>query len=239
MLSVGKVSAAPKFKGKKGKQKGKQKSGEDSQAVYVGDNEGRILCILAFGEDSIKKTTALTPARGTDLPLVDFRRLKPRVGQHDTLYWSENSFASRLMERIDSSSPYVFPYNTSAYSKDFTSMSHLQEFVVGDFVSLLLRVIKVEERYTGSDQKYLLIQGIDADGSTTGGMCMWRFEEGDIQPYHIYFFRGMKVRIAQVWSDITWTYDDREDKQKDVECTRRTAVEDVTEVSSIRSFYRS
>ena len=117
--------------------------------MCVGDNEGRIICILAYGEDSIKKTTALTPAQGKDLPLVDFRRLKPRVGQNDTLFWSENSFASRLMERIDSSSPYVFPYNTSSYSKAFTSMSHLQDFVVGDFVSLLLRVIKAEEKYTG------------------------------------------------------------------------------------------
>ena len=215
-----------------------KKNGEDSQAVYVGDNEGRIICILAYGEDSIKKTTMLTPAQGRDPPLVDLRRLKPRVGQSDTLYWSENSFASRLMERIDSSSPYVFPYNTSSYSKDFTSTSHLQDFVVGDFVSLLLRVIKAEEKYTGKDEKYMLIQGIDADNSPTGGICMWRFEEGDIKPYRIYFFRGMRVRIAQVWSDITWTYNDREDKQKDVECSRRAAIEDVTEVASIRTFYR-
>ena len=43
--------------------------------------------------------------------------------------------------------------------------------------------------------------------------------------------------VAQVWSDGAWGYIDRDDKQKDVECTRRTAVEDVTEVSSIRSFY--
>ena len=117
-------------------------------------------------------------------------------------------------------------------------MSHLQDFAVGDFVSLLLRVIKAEEKYTGKDEKYLLIQGIDADNSPTGGICMWRFEEGDIKPFRIYFFRGMRVRIAQVWSDTAWAYIDREDKQKDVECTRRTAVEDVTEVSSIRSFYR-
>ena len=145
--------------------------------------------------------------------LVDLRRLQHRLGQDDVLYMTEGSSVAQHMESTDSPEPYVCPCTVETYSKYFTSLPHLQEFEVGSFCSIAIKVIKAVPKQAKDGGDYLLVSGIDCEQKHIPGACLWRFEENDLEPFRIYILRGVTVRIAQCWSDAACESLDREDEE--------------------------
>ena len=65
----------------------------------------------------------------------------------------------------------------------------------------------------------------------------WRFEEGDITEGRTYIARGLKVGSERRWDDELNKYVCRDDGSRRMECTGRTAVEDVSRVAAIMTFF--
>ena len=66
---------------------------------------------------------------------------------------------------------------------------------------------------------------------------MWRFKEGELLTNRIYILRGMRVAKETDWSAWTETYVPFDDDRQKIECSFRTAVEDVTDVQSIKDHF--
>ena len=54
---------------------------------------------------------------------------------------------------------------------------------------------------------------------------------------NVYAARGMKVVADTYWDSVTWKYLPKDDGSKTVECTPRTALEDVTNVPDTVQFF--
>ena len=244
ILSVGKVASVPskgggKSKKKvKGKDKGRGKEGgkgkgqdrEDAQVVYLGQ-DGFVICTAAFGA-CVQKVPHVLP-----VGLVDVQNLRPRPGQTGLLHWEETTAVVKRLVETDGVAPQAFSYDTSVVSHDLATCGYIQDLQPGQFIALVFLAISVEDRWTeSSGDPYVLVYGRDMDGATTT-LRFWRFEEGDVQQGSIYIARGMKVVADSYWNAEQWKYVPREDGSKTVECGWRTALEDVTQVSSIAQYF--
>ena len=117
-------------------------------------------------------------------------------------------------------------------------MSCAQNCQVGEHVGLVLRVFMAEEKYTStSGEPYLEVHGTDIDGVTVASLRLWRYAEGDLTERNTYIIRGLKVMVAKQWDEEHWRYNFRTDGLKTLECTSRTAVEDVSHIEDITSFF--
>ena len=135
--------------------------------------------------------------------------------------------------------PLIFPYQPSEGPlSDFATRSYVQEADLGVFIALVMRVQSVEMRTTSEKcEPYLVVHGTDMDGRNIGPLRLWRFEEADVKVRKVYIFRGLKVVLETVWSMEEWKYIPRQDKAQTVECTSRTAVENVSRVPSIAQYF--
>ena len=79
--------------------------------------------------------------------------------------------------------------------------------------------------------------GIDMGGTPTGVLRLWRFDESDMRAGGTYILRGLKVTLATFWSTEEWKYVPYPDHSKTLECTSRTAIEDVAHIPAIRNFF--
>ena len=243
MLSIGKPEQC-KGKGKstgkaqgKGKGKGANKGAgkqnvQMSQVVYFGDEEGYIVCTLASGEN-IQRVPPASALNG----LATVSALKPRPGNKGVLYWTEDTKVSVQLEGVDLGGPPVFPYDVCV-SPYFATMAFAGEVKLGEHIALVFKALAVETRYTyDSNEAYLEVQGVDIEGVPTGALRFWRFEEGDIAEGRGYIARGLKVAAERRWDDELNKYVCRDDGTRRMECTGRTAVEDVSRVAAIMKFF--
>ena len=163
--------------------------------------------------------------------------LKPRAGNKEVLYWTEHTKVSVQLEDVDQGGPPVFPYDVSV-STDFATVAIAQEAMLGDHIARVFKACAVETRYTyESNESYLEVQGVDIEGVPTGALRFWRFEEGDIAEGRVYIARGIKVAAERRWDDELNKYVCRDDGSKRMECTGRTAVEDVSHVDAVVTFF--
>ncbi len=70
-----------------------------------------------------------------------------------------------------------------------------------------------------------------------GPLRLWRFETDDVHARTVYILRGLKAVPETMWSQEEWKYIPRPDKAQTLECTSRTAVEDVSHVPSITHYF--
>ena len=259
VLSVGKVCTVP-CKGKN-KNKGKSKGGkvgkvkgrgkglagegkgkgaadgntrQECVAVYIGQ-EGRIACILAFGDDV--QRLPLDSLVGCD---IDVQDVKPRVGQPGVVYCDERSQLVKRAEQHHANGTLPFPYDISEVTHDIATRDYIQHAELGSFVSLVLCAHQVEEGETSNTQEpYVTVHGIDMDGVAVGPVRLWRWTEAEasMQVGGVYIIRGLKVMKETVWSDEKWGYVPRDDGAQTVECNFRVAVEDVSGVQAIASYF--
>ena len=246
ILSYSKISSVPAQKGKnkgkgkantKGKSKGKDgKVGktdngrQDAKFAYVGQDK-HIIAIATFGDDT---QHLLDDFIGCS---VDIQGLRPRPGQMGTLYWSAATSIVKRPDSHESDIPLEFEYDTTATTKDLATISHMQEYNKGDYVALVIRPQSVEEQWTQNDESYLLVHGYDMDRVATGPMRFWRHELGDIIEGKIYLIRGLKVVDQTYWSEDVYKYVPKEDGTKTVEISFRTAIEDLTAVTEIATYF--
>ena len=131
----------------------------------------------------------------------------------------------------------MFPYDVCV-STYFATIAFAREVKLGDHIALVFKALAVETRYTyDSSEAFLEVQGVDIEGVPTGALRFWRFEEGDIAEGRGYIARGLKVAAERRWDDELNKYVCRDDGTRRMECTGRTAVEDVSRVAAIMTFF--
>jgi len=109
---------------------------------------------------------------------------------------------------------------------------------VGEHVALALRALSVEEKHTADKgDVYLVVHGVDVEGAMVANLRLWRFDNNDIMASSTYILRGLKVVPAKQWDEEQWKYVPRMDGKKELDCTARTAVEDVSHVTDITAFF--
>ena len=144
----------------------------------------------------------------------------------------------RLQYR-DIATPHVFPYYVAEVSDTFATMEFARTQPIHNFVDLVIQCTSVEERTKQDENKepYLVMHGIDNNGDQAGPLRLWRFDESNASQDGIYIVRGLKVATATKWSDDVWKYVPWLEGPKTLECNNKTALEDVTHVSAIASFF--
>ena len=169
--------------------------------------------------------------------LATVSALKPRAGNMGVFYWTEDTKVRVHLEDVDQGGPPVFPYDVCV-STYFATIAFAQEVKLGDHIALVFKALAVETKYTyDSNEGYLEVQGVDIEGVPTGALRFWRFEEGDIAEGSAYVARGLKVSAERSWDGTLYKYVCRDDGSRRLECTGRTAVEDVSHVAAIVTFF--
>ena len=134
--------------------------------------------------------------------------------------------------------PHVLPYDTSTETVDFATHAYAVACNLGEFVAVVVRPNSVEAKSTSDKgEPYLVVHGKDMSGQPIGPLRLWRHHEGDVEAFSTYIMRGLKVVCETVWSEDLHKYVPRADQAKTVECSFRTAVEDVSHVPSIVSWF--
>ena len=199
--------------------------------MYLGQ-DGHVICTAAFGTTALKVSATIPEGP------VNVNHLCPKPGQIGLLHWDEQTTMVTLFADNVAPNPNGFPYDTSAKSQDLATRACIQECNLGESVALVLYVLSVEYKWTeGTEDPYAVVYGTDMDGSATGALRLWRFEEGDVQQGSIYIIRGLKVVTETCWNNDLWKYAPRDDGSKTVECCWRTALEDVTQVREIAKLF--
>ena len=193
---------------------------------------GRLICTVATG-DVIKRI----PATVAQNAYVDICALKPIVGQLGVLSWTESSQMSLGLRPSDSGCRYIFPYDVmNDYSKDVASMAFVRECAVGTYVAIAMRINDVQAKWSAINEPYLQLMGVDTEGGVVGPLRLWQREEGDIKIGGAYVVRGLKVVNDRAWDSTRGMWIRSADAPKIIECSVRTACEDVEGVESITQY---
>ena len=201
--------------------------------MYFGDDVGRVICTFATGDDANRIPTTVHQNA-----YVDISALKPQAGQFGVLYWTESTQMSVRLRPRDSGCNYIFPYDVmSDYSKDFASMAFARECAVGTFVAIAMRISDVQAKWTSRKKDpYLQVMGVDTEGGVVGPLRLWWHEQGDIKLGGAYVLRGLKVVNGWAWDSTNGMWMRSADAPKTIECSPRTACEDVEDVESITQY---
>ena len=99
--------------------------------------------------------------------------------------------------------------------------------------------VVVEERCTQDQRQesYLSVTGVDMNNVTVGPVLLWGYCAAEVPSGCIYILRGLKVVQAKRWSNEDNKYMPRLDGARSLDCTYRTAVEDVSEVQAITQIF--
>ena len=250
LLSIGKVSDAPNNGQGKGQGKGQSQKGKTGkkgkkgkgmidagtqkiQPVYFGDDTGKVICTLATGGD-INRVPATLPQNA----YVNISALKPQAGELGVLYWTESTQVSARLRPSDPGCKYIFPYDVmNDYSKDFASMAFVGECAVGTYVAIAMRINDVQPKWTSTqNEPYLQLMGVDTERGVVGPLRLWQREEGDIKIGGAYVVRGLKVVNDRAWDSTRGMWIRSADAPKTIECSVRTACEDVEDVEAITQY---
>ena len=124
----------------------------------------------------------------------------------------------------------------SDYSKNFASMSFVRKCAIGTYVAIAMRIIDVRTRRTSTDEPYLEVMGVDTEGVDVCSLRLWRYEEGDIRSGGAYVVRGLKVVHDRWWDSARGIWIRSAVMPKTIECSVRTACEDVEDVETITQY---
>ena len=244
LLSKGKVTQAlinNKGKGKvKGKAKGKGKAGgksgetEGRLPMYFGQ-DGYIVCTIAYGK-CVLQAQAMS---SSSLPSkVDVLALQTRIGDPGVLYWTEATKIVQRLEAVHRTTGCDFSYDVSEVSKDLATYDYVQNAHVGTKVALVLRVAALESKTTyESHEPYLEVHGVDMDGTQVAFLRLWQWTCNEMRIGGTYIIRALEIKVATHWSMHEARYVPKSDNSKTLACTNLTAVEDVSHVLPITSFF--
>jgi len=221
----GKGKRKPKGDGKgKVASAGKGKELQDAQSVYFGDDDGNVVCTMMYGAE-VKGA----PSKESIGSLVDVSELRVRPGQRDMLIWTPETRVSIHLEPMHTSARKTYPYENHAGTHDFVSWSSVKDVNLGDHVSVALKVLTVEEKYTWERaEPYLEVTGRDHEYHDWL-LRLWSCEDGDVRAGCTYMFRGLKVTAERVWDEGKWQYvPGPSDGERKVEFGSRSAYEEAS-----------
>ena len=123
------------------------------------------------------------------------------------------------------------------YSKDLAPMAFAQQCAVGSYVAIATRITEVQPRWTSvQDRPYLQLWGVDTEGGVVGPLRLWQREAGDIRPGVAYVVRGLRVVHDRMWDSARRIWAPSTATPKTIECSARTACEDVEDIETITQF---
>ena len=163
----------------------------------------------------------------------------PVAGQIGVLNWTESTHFIALAAKGFRMQLHlsIRRHVKSDYSKDFASMAFVRECALGTYVAIAMRITDVQPRWTRTQSEpYLQITGLDTEGGNVGPLRLWQYEEGDINPGHAYILRGLKVVYDRWWDSARGIWIRSAVMPKTIECSVRTACEDVADVDSITQY---
>ena len=200
--------------------------------VYLGQ-DGHVVCTWLNCQAQMDRV----PGNMAVGSLVNAIKLRPRPGQCDMVFWTEETRITLCLDTMHRNGPYVFPYDMTLCPA-FCTCAFVQHCNLGDHVSIVLRVLGVTPKQTqGSGDPYLEVIGIDMDQTMVTPLRLWRYQDGDMEENKTYIIRGLKVAPAKVWDAHQWQYIIRADGSKALECTSCTAVEDVSHIQAISAIF--
>ena len=204
--------------------------------MYFGDTDDYAVCTIAVG--SCIEQVPAPRVHGAAPSSVNITALKSRAAQRGTLQWTSVTRITNRLEPRDSH--YMFPYQVDAVSKDFATWALVQNGSIGDLVTLVIRVLCVEERFTeATPEPYLQVAGMDMERVPTDTLRFWRYENGDIIEGSTCIVRALKVVVQQQWNYEIQRYAPNVNGYKTIEITSRTAVKDVSVIKAITAFFAS
>ena len=113
----------------------------------------------------------------------------------------------------------------------------LTECAVGTYLVIAMRITDVQPKWTLTRiEPYLQLMGVDTEGGVVGPLRLWLREEGDIQFGGAYVVRGLRVVNDRAWDSTKSMWIRSADAPKTIECSVRTACEDVADVESITQY---
>ena len=113
-----------------------------------------------------------------------------------------------------------------------------RECAVGTYVAIAMRINDVQPKWTSTqNEPYLQLMGVDTEGGVVGPLRLWQREEGDIKIGGAYVVRGLKVVNDRAWDSARGMWIRSADAPKIIECSVRTACEDVEGVESITQYF--
>ena len=87
------------------------------------------------------------------------------------------------------------------------------------------------------NEPYLQLMGGDTERDALGPLRLWQREEGDIKPGGAYVVRGFRVVNDRAWDPTRGIYARSSEQPKILECSVRTACEDVEGAESITQYF--
>ena len=116
-------------------------------------------------------------------------------------------------------------------------MAFARECTVGTCVAIAMRVIEVNPEWTSThSEPYVQIMGFDTEGCEVGPLRLWQHEEGDIKLGGAYVVRGLRVVNDRARDSTKNMYMCSAGVPNIVECSIRTACEDVEGVESTTQY---
>ena len=116
-------------------------------------------------------------------------------------------------------------------------MAFAREAPVGTYVAIPMRITDVQARWTyAANEPYAQVNGVGTEGDAVGPLRLWQREEGDIKLGGAYVVRGLKVVNDRAWDSTKGMWIRSADAPKTIECSVRTACEDVEDVESITQY---
>ena len=113
-------------------------------------------------------------------------------------------------------------------------MAFVRESEVGTYATIAMKITDAQSKWTSTQQEpYLQLMGVDTEGSPVGPLRLWHHEEGDIKHGGAYVVRGLKVVNDRVWDPASSMWTRSAHAPKTIECSVRTACEDVEDIESI------
>ena len=82
------------------------------------------------------------------------------------------------------------------------------------------------------------MHGVDREGAGVGALRLWRFTKAHVMEKHTYILRGMHVAYEQTYDHQTGKYAPHTDGKYVLDCTFRTAAEDVSSSPVIQGLFR-
>ena len=112
---------------------------------------------------------------------------------------------------------------------------------LGTFVDLVIRIYSAEELFINNGalqgNPYLLVDGVDMDGEHVGPLRLWDYVEGDLEPGNTCILRGLKIAVGKVYDDSLGKWVSNAQGGKTLVCDTRTAIEDVSGIVDITSYF--
>ena len=78
-------------------------------------------------------------------------------------------------------------------------MHYVRKCAVGSYVAIAMRVYAVEAKVSAIGEPFLVLTGVDMDGSDVGPLRHWQRNEGEVSAGCSYAVRGLKAAHDRAW----------------------------------------